>query len=323
MTLAVGPALLAAAFAIAPAPWRFKAIKQSALFCWILIFASCFSFIVLLAFGKGRGFEGSEGILRLSWPFYNPQEIYPFLALLCAICAWVIIIEPSKTGRWIAEIALGLAVLALGLTFSKAGQSGTIACLLVMLFPARRLGPRRWLVIAVSILILASMAGLRLRHDTGFSFSRKSALSRVENYAPALNAIKTSLLFGRGPGGVERAIQDDLPNEVITGTPKNLYLDTLGSLGLVGTILVVFLVQRIHQMCGQETLRLFWGWLAFVLVGGMGNGLFFEITFPFSSLSCWLGFAATVILSQLELQQRGRGINLRCSNGAESAQLHY
>lgn len=155
---------------------------------------------------------------RVYAPLGDANLIAACLVVLTPAAAARALSTPRRLNRWLLLAWLGAAVVVLVFTSSRGGLAGLAVGLGaltglwvgVVSVPARESAARAWaalrarprLLAALGLLVLAGLAGLAWRVlSYGGSATQASALlARQEFWPAALNAVRESPVWGRGPG---------------------------------------------------------------------------------------------------------------------------
>lgn len=246
--------------------------------------------------------------------FDNPNTFGQVLILLIPIVLALVFVSRHPLGKLAALVATGFGVMALGMTYSRAGWVGLAVALTVMVF--------LWKPRYVILFVVIGVAALPLLPDTIwnriltiFNFSDSSTSSRFPLYIASLEAIGSSPIIGAGLGIPavqtwieERGVYQETASFVHAhNTILQVWLEIglLGVIGFLGAICtqVKGAVHLMKQKTGSTSRTLAYGGAA-ALVGAMACGMADYLwNYPRVMMIFWFVFAFTAASIKLCLQE--------------------
>lgn len=196
------------------------------------------------------GYTGLEILSRVGGLVGHPNSLALFFDLMLPL-SFSFLFCPMRPGlKFLLAVAVGLEVLALGVTYSRGGLGASILSLsaLFVFHRIRSLGLVRAMVSGLAVVILFFMIIMVVPNPIKKGLFRTefaTAYGRLPMMQVALNLIRHRPLLGSGLNNyVQTARQYDYTREQLISTwnspVHNLFLFIAGEIGLVG--LVCFLV---------------------------------------------------------------------------------
>ncbi len=186
-----------------------------------------------------HGYDGGSGLVG------NPNDLALMLNLIIPIAAALMLSTRSTTGRWLGAIAAALSVVAVVLTFSRAGfltLAATAVMSAIWLLRRRASGKAAVLLVAALCAIPYLPEGYtdRLSTITDLAADRTgSAIGRWKDYQVALGVVARNPILGVGIGQDVLAMNQSRGDEWIS--VHNAFLEYAVDLGLPGLALFVWL----------------------------------------------------------------------------------
>ncbi len=222
----------------------------------------------------------------------DPNVLGGFILMIGALAGPQLVAKRPLFPRWLILIIIGLALVALILTFSRSAMIGLAAGLaFVAAVRYRRLLPYM-LVVAITLLMLPMAQGYIGRFIEGFQGQDLATQMRFGEYKDALTLIQRYPLIGVGFAGT--------PDIDIYLGVANVYLtiaQVMGLLGLAAFFAVIITVfgyayfnRRWFQAHPQQDA--IWLGLHAALVGGLVAGVFdhylFNLEFHHAVTAFWI-----------------------------------
>lgn len=234
----------------------------------------------------------------------DPNALGGFLAVAAAMIAPQVFAErPVLRYRWLSFAALGIIVLALILTFSRAAMLGFAAGL----FFVAVLRYRRFIPLMVAggllLLLLPQTQGYITRFVEAFTASDLATQMRIGEYTDSLRLISRYPVFGVGFTGT--------PDIDIYTDVASMYLIIANQIGLVGLsiylltiggVFVYGLVNWRSARANPDLTAIFLGFHAALLtamVNGAADHFSFRLDFQASITLFWLVVALTLTSARL------------------------
>jgi len=207
----------------------------------ISIWATCPMFIGLV-FLSPVGLEtlaaaDSRGLLTMLGP--HPNELGPLYAFAYALLlfTWA---ESKKLGlRLVLLASMGMLVVALTLTFSRAAYAGFIVVNALFLLWHRRAKTLVLLGLLAAVALLLLPGAVYNRVTLGFGEGLDTISAGRINYIwlPLFSDVLRSPIYGNGLGSI---IYSETMREgsALTGQAHNAYLETVLDMGIAGLVLL-------------------------------------------------------------------------------------
>lgn len=268
--------------------------------------------ISAVAVSSGSAFEATHGGAqvsgRLEGAFDHPNQLGALCAMAAPIAAALLFAARGVTRRVLAVAALGLILVALGLSLSRGAWLGAGLAFLLMLVTLRE-ARRLMAIITIPVVIVgiivwtaaAQRPEIRVVGERARSFTTLSPYdAREEIWAEAIRQIKEDPLTGQGPGSFSVASTrvGGGATTVRATHAHNIWLNWGAEIGLVGvaflTGLMVSLAAatyragRLARSRGQPRDRVLFVGIAAALLSVLGQGIFdYPLTNPVVHLAVW------------------------------------
>ena len=266
----------------------------------------------------------TEGVVRVCSLFSHPDSLGLFLGRLiplafCVIVFWGDVPWRLSRRRQLYTLALVPMLITLVLSFSRGAWLGTIVALLVILLAA---GSKRGLLAfgGLTLLGLAALPFIKLERVVSlFNPASGSGATRLYIWQSALQMIKDHPLTGVGLDQFLYYYNPQYVNplawtERFTSHPHNMFLDFWLRLGILGPVVLVWLLASFWWVAGRVgraglKKRGLTGALGLGLLGsmtdfavhGMVDNSFFMVDL---AIICCLSFAMLEILRRETIKEK-------------------
>lgn len=246
--------------------------------------------------------DDPNGTMRAIGTAVDPNVLGGMLILVGALLAPQLIAKHSLFPRWITAIMLGAAALAIYLTYSRSALLGLATAIgLIAVLKYRRLIPLG-IVAALLLFLLPQTQEYVARLLEGFRGQDLATQMRFGEYRDALTLVARYPLFGVGFTGV--------PDIDLYLGVSMLYLIVASNMGVIGLLLFLAVLAGFFIMAAQawkrgvdpriEPILLgFMGAIAGVIISGIFDHYWFNMTYPHMTVLLWLhiglGTAAVLI----------------------------
>jgi O-antigen ligase len=212
-------------------------------------------------FGRDR-IVSAEGVSRVVSVYNHPDNMGLFLGRVIPLASGYVFFfgQEWNRRRWLYLVALVPLVTALALSFSRGAWICTGLALLVMILVAR--SKRGLLVYGAGVaLLLAALPFIKLERITSlFSFVTGSNSTRLHVWQASFQMLKDHPLTGIGLDQFlyKYSIEYVTPEawlERFTSHPHNLILDYWLRLGIIGLVLILWLLIIFYKTLPRLILR--------------------------------------------------------------------
>jgi O-antigen ligase len=178
--------------------------------------------------------------------FFPDPHNFAFFVNLCLFAGLGYFFSQKKASKACTGVAVGLMLLAVGLSFSRGAYFGTIAGLLffaiVYLKRAQALGKALAVSGVIIILIFIFNSGaISQRIASSFNLKEGSNAERLKNWGQAVEIIRDHPLTGVGLGNYSRVVDATVPDRSSIYA-HNLFLDIAAETGILNAVVVLFLI---------------------------------------------------------------------------------
>ncbi len=252
--------------------------------------------------------DDPAGIERAIGTWVDPNALGGVLAISAAMIApQVFARKPVLPYRWLTIGLLGVILLALVLTFSRASMLAIgISLLVVGLFR----GYRKYLpMLALALILVLALPQTRSyieRFSEAFTGSDRSTQMRLGEYGDSLELISRNPVVGVGFTGT--------PDIDLYTNVASMYLIMANQIGLVGVAIYALMIigiliygwrarQVVHDDPLLESLHLgYHAALIAALINATADLYFFRLDFQSSIFSFWMVIALALASSRLALE---------------------
>jgi hypothetical protein len=252
--------------------------------------------------------DNPNGVERAIGTWVDPNALGGFLAISAAMIAPQIFAhKPILHYRWLTIGILGVIMLALVLTFSRASMLAiAISLFIIGLFP----GYRKYLVmLGLALLLVLTLPQTRsyIQHFTeAFTGSDRSTQMRLGEYSDSLDLISRNPIVGVGFTGT--------PSIDLYTNVASMYLIMANQIGLVGVgvyaimiLGVLYYGWRARQIVDDNSTlaSIHLGYhaaLVAALINATADLYFFRLDFQASIFSFWMIIALALTSSRLALE---------------------
>jgi putative inorganic carbon (hco3(-)) transporter len=197
-----------------------------------------------------------------------PLFLEPLLAFALALAFF----SEDRRERLLAAGFAGLAGIAIGLSFSRAGWAALVALVLLMALLTRW---RWWLVGVTGVAAVALFAGShrvrdRILVELNPTSPDNTLISRLSLWKSTLNMLRHQPIFGSGLAGFQSSIlryKDPTYHEDLV-YPHNLVLNFWAETGLLGLAAFVWLVVQVLRVARRGLKA--GGWPRVMAIGAFG-----------------------------------------------------
>lgn len=252
--------------------------------------------------------DNPNGVERAIGTWVDPNALGGFLAISAAMIApQVFARKPILPYRWLTIGILGVIMLALILTFSRASMLAIgISIFVVGLFP----GYRKYLImLGLVLLLVLTLPQTRsyIQHFTeAFTGSDRSTQMRLGEYSDSLDLISRNPVVGVGFTGT--------PSIDLYTNVASMYLIMANQIGLVGVSVYAIMILGVlyygwrarKVMDDNSTLASihlgYYAALVAALINATADLYFFRLDFQASIFSFWMVIALALTSSRLALE---------------------
>ncbi len=254
--------------------------------------------------------DNPNGVERAIGTWVDPNALGGFLAISAAMIApQVFARKPALPYRWLTIGILGVIMLALVLTFSRASMLAIGMSLFVVgVFP----GYRKYLVLlGIALLLVLTLPQTRsyIQHFAeAFTGSDRSTQMRIGEYSDSLYLISRNPIVGVGFTGT--------PSIDLYTNVASMYLIMANQIGLVGVAFYAVMVLgvllygwRARQVVDDNSTlaSIHLGYhaaLVAALINATADLYFFRLDFQASIFSFWMVIALALTSSRLAFEAR-------------------
>jgi O-antigen ligase len=233
-------------------------VTYSEKFCRLIIKTLVFSSLVWMMIGFAQHYSGmatpwswldpSQRIwitTRSYAVFVNPNIYALYLLSILVFSFYLMKNEESRLCRVGAGVITILGLVSLYCTFSRIAWLIALAFLLIWPWPM--FGRRKWLVLCVGLLGLASLTGARIRMAGLFYLHDSSLAYRLQIWKGTLKAIGAHWLWGAGPGGFQNLYPVYRDANIPSNHAHQFYLQLWLEYGLFSLLTFIWLMKKNFQ----------------------------------------------------------------------------